>query len=372
MFNRSFSARALFALATLSFMSCAEGGEDFEDDTGIDIGEQAQELTLGAPLHGAHHWDAPRGPALVDAVGTWAGRPYELAMAYAPNSNWNALHDLGWQLPTWAKWVAAKSGRRFVYSLPMLPNSENATLAACAQGAYDSHWSAVGAALVDAGLRNAIVRVGWEFDGNWFKWSARGHELEYAGCYQHVVRAMRGARSNGALLFEWSASDDIFMATQTLITKAYPGDAYVDLIGVNAYDVSWVANSYPLPANCDANCQRTRRSNAWNDLMRGVLFMRDLAVRKNKALAIPEWGLWERSDGHGGGDNADYIARMHAFVKDPANRVFYQSYFDVNYSDGGHQISDVSGTGSGAAPGHGYKTRFPVAAAKYRELFGRN
>ncbi|HEY6879423.1 MAG TPA: glycosyl hydrolase [Polyangiales bacterium] len=371
MFNKSW--RALVALNVLaSTISCVDADADLELDDDGSLVVLEQSLAASRPLHGVHHWDAPRGPALVDAVAAWSGRPYELAMTYAPNSTWSALHDLGWQLPTWAKWVAAQPGRRFVYSLPMLPNGENASLASCAQGSYDAHFGAVGAALVDAGLGNAIVRLGWEFDGDWFKWSARGHEREYAGCFQRVVRAMRGARANGALQFEWSASDDIFMASPTLIRDAYPGDAYVDVLGVNAYDVSWVANSYPLPSNCDAACQRTRRANAWADLTRGMNFMRDLAVQKNKALSIPEWGLWQRSDGQGGGDNADYVARMHAFVNDPANRVLYESYFDVDYVDGAHQISDVSGTGSGAAPGHSYKTRFPNAAAKYRELFGRN
>ena len=53
--------------------------------------------------------------------------------------------------------------------------------------------------------------------------------------------------------------------------------------------------------------------------------MRDMAVAHGKQLSIPEWGVWGRADGHGGGDNPFYIAKMHEFMTDPANRVAYRS-----------------------------------------------
>ncbi|HEX5659831.1 MAG TPA: glycosyl hydrolase [Polyangiales bacterium] len=345
------SLRASIACVCSALASCVAA------DT--QIGSHLDPLELAHPLHGVYHWDAPRGPSNVDAFAAWSGRPIELASAYAPNSTWDELHDLGWQMPAWASWAREQPGRRIVYALPMLIEPGD-TLAACAQGAYDVHFAAVGASLVDAGLTNAIVRIGWEWDGDWFAWSSRGHEREYAGCFQSAVRAMRNARPEGQLQFEWSASDDIFWRTPEQIAAAYPGDEYVDVFGVNAYDVSWVPNSYPLPGTCSDECKRTRRETAWNDMMRGVYLTRDLAAAHDKPIAIPEWGLWDRSDGNGGGDNADYVARMHAFVNEPSNRVLYQVYFDIDYVDGAHQISNLDGN----------QTLFPNAAAKYRELFG--
>jgi hypothetical protein len=330
-----------------------------------------------------YHWDAPNGPRLLDAAGSWAGRSQDVALAFAPRNNWDELHNLGWQLPAWSAWVSARAGRQLVYAVPMLPGPDNrsgpdgkpgtgddVSLAACGAGAYDSHWRAVGQQLVSTGLEDAIVRIGWEFDGEWFAWSARGRPGEYASCFRHVVDAMRGVGGQ-ALQFEWSSSDDIAFMNPNDIEAAWPGDNYVDVIGVNAYDVSWVANSYPIPSDCDQSCQVSRRTVAWNDMTRGVYQMRDRAKAHNKVLSIPEWGLWHRSDGHGGGDNADYIQRMYSFVKDPNNRVLYQMYFDVDYADGGHQISDVSGSGLSGSAGHGYQTLFPVAAAKYKALFGQ-
>ncbi len=349
---RYLPSHASIACVSCALASCVSG--DTQIDQKLDL------LELGPPLHGVYHWDAPQGPANVDAFATWSGgHRVEIASAYAPRDSWQELHDLGWQLPAWAAWANAQPGRRLVYALPMLIDEQD-TLAACAQGAYDEHFAAVGAALVDAGLANAIVRPGWEWDGDWFAWSSRGHEAEYAGCFRSVVNAMRNARPNGALQFEWSSSDDVFMRTQEQRDATYPGDQYVDVFGVNAYDVSWVPNSYPIPTNCDDACKHERRLSAWNDLMRGVFLMRDLAAQKGKPIGIPEWGLWDIADGHGGGDNADYIERMHTFVNDPDNRVLYQVYFDVNYVDGDHQLSNLDG----------YETRFPAAAAKYQQLFG--
>ena len=75
-------------------------------------------------------------------------------------------------------------------------------------------------------------------------------------------------------------------------------------------------------------------------------------------MALPEWGVATRSDGHGGGDNSYYIQNMHDFIVNPANSVAFQAYFDVNASDGAHELSPADG-----------QTAFPNAAALFRKLF---
>ena len=58
-------------------------------------------------------------------------------------------------------------------------------------------------------------------------------------------------------------------------------------------------------------------------------------------MTLPEWGLWQREDGHGGGDNPFFIEKMHAFITDPANNIAYQGYFDVDTDDGAVRVSFV-------------------------------
>lgn len=336
-----------------------------------------------APLFGVHHWNGPHAPALVDAVGSWLGRPIDLAMTYAASETWAAMTDLSWQALPWSEWLAARPGRRLLFSIPMLPGEEDlsgddgkvgteddVSLAACASGAYDVHWRALGKGLVEAGLDGAILRLGWEADGPWFTWTAREHIAEYAACFRSAVNAIRAAAPTSRLEFDWSVSDDVAFVSREQLEELYPGDSYVDVMSVNAYDVSWEPDTYPFPADCAADCKYGRRLNAWNDMIRGVRLVRDFASEHQKPFAIAEWGLWQRDDGHGGGDNTDYVQRMKQFIDDPANHVFYQSYFDVDYIDGAHQLSDVSGMKENDPIGHDYKTSFPLASAVYKALFG--
>ena len=213
------------------------------------------------------------------------------------------------------------------------------------------------------------MRLGWEFNGNWFAWGAPGKEAQFAGCFRRVVTSMRAAQPSAPFKFDWNPTEDIVWWSQAQIDASWPGDAYVDFIGVDAYDASWVANSFPYPSSCDAACRTARQNTAWTDVSKGLYLMRDMAVAHGKQLSIPEWGVWGRDDGHGGGDNPVYIAKMYEFMTNPENRVAYQIYFDVNWEDGGHQLSDVAGSGATSGAQHTYQTVFPQAAAKFKALF---
>jgi len=39
-----------------------------------------------------------------------------------------------------------------------------------------------------AGFAGVVIRLGWEFDGNWMPWSARGNEALWAKAYRHHRR----------------------------------------------------------------------------------------------------------------------------------------------------------------------------------------
>jgi len=67
----------------------------------------------------------------------------------------------------------------------------------------------------------------------------------------------------------------------------------------------------------------------------------------------------------GGGDNTYYVQQMLEFVFDPANNVGYHSYFDIQASDGHHQLSSADNSG-----GNTFKTEFPNAAALFKSDYG--
>jgi hypothetical protein len=135
----------------------------------------------------------------------------------------------------------------------------------------------------------------------------------------------------------------------------YPGDDVVDYVGVDVYDVSWVGDSYPYPEGCDDACRTQRQDEAWTEVYddpRGLRFWAAFAASHGKPLSLPEWGLWERPDGHGGGENPAFIQRMHDFID--THDVAYQAYFEYSAQDGPHRLMED----------------FPASAPVFLRLFG--
>lgn len=124
-------------------------------------------------------------------------------------------------------------------------------------------------------------------------------------------------------------------------------------------------DTYPWPEGTREAEIQSRRKQVWDYYLNadyGLLWWKCFATAHKKPLAIPEWGVNMKPDGHGGLDNVFYVEQMHAFITDPDNNVFFHCYFDVQAPDGGHQLSPgVDGT---------EKTRFPKSAARFKELFG--
>ena len=148
---------------------------------------------------------------------------------------------------------------------------------------------------------------------------------------------------------------------------AYPGDDYVDIVGLDVYDESWGQDTYPLPEGATPEEAERRRDRAWNDVIyggnMGIKSWSDFAHKHGKLLAFPEWSISKREDGHGGLDNPKFVERMHEFIQNPANNVYFSCHFDVQAGDGHHQMS----------PGLGgdETNEFPLSAARFRGLFAQ-
>jgi hypothetical protein len=305
----------------------------------------------------------------------WLNRTTTWAEDFQPTEDWDNIRGAIWQTGQWAKWVREKPGRRLVLSVPLLPGAWDrsgpkrgidtgvpVSLEEGSKGAYNKHFQALGEELVKRGLENTVLRLGWEFNGGWYVYRAANREKFFAEYWRQIVTTMRAVPGQ-KFVFNWNPAGGW---NQFPATQAWPGDEYVDEVGVDIYDQSWAPDTYPIPEGADDQEAQRRREKAWSDWINnkekfGLAFWADFAKKHNKPLTIPEWGICYRKDGHGGGDNVYFIEQMHAFITNPDNNVTWHCYFDVNAGDGHHQL---------VPDGKNPETAFPKAAATFKKLFG--
>jgi hypothetical protein len=258
--------------------------------------------------------------------------------------------------------VKAKPGRNLSYAVALFPSG--GSLASCAAGEYDVHWRNLANNLASYGLHSAYLRLGYEMDAIslWGAFKGSGKEASFAGCFRRVVQVMRQTQPANQWKFVFNPTDQ--NPGRAWLEATWPGDAYVDVVGVDPYDHSWVENTYPYPSTCGATCRLTRQQTAWSYQASNLNILRDFAIAHGKPMAIPEWGVITRPDGHGGGDNPYYIQKMHEFITNPANKVVFHALFNTS-SDLDHRLNGPTYYDNPGGP-----TRFPEAAARYKELFG--
>jgi hypothetical protein len=125
----------------------------------------------------------------------------------------------------------------------------------------------------------------------------------------------------------------------------------VDYVGIDIYDQDWNVYTPGVPPT------EALREQAWQDLLTdtdwGIDMIRRFAAARGKRLAVPEWGVWQDSAGHGGVDNAYFVQRMFDWMN--TNDVAWNVYFNVYASDGNHDLYDTY--------------LFPEASARFQRLW---
>jgi len=117
-----------------------------------------------------------------------------------------------------------------------------------------------------------IFRPFHEFDGNWFWWGANYCSTEeYKSVFQFTVDYLKNIKNVHNILYSFSPDNSYTSANAYL--NRYPGDAYVDVLGMDNYG--------------DLNNQGVNGvTNANNKLK----YLSDLAISKNKIAALTETG----------------------------------------------------------------------------------
>ncbi len=140
-----------------------------------------------------------------------------------------------------------------------------------------------------------MVTFGCEMNGDWFPWSgifqggnqtvgfgdperANGPE-RYVAAYRHIVELFREKRvENAAWLFQPNSSSHPEEEWNSL-SAYYPGDEYVDWVGVSVYGAQFVYESW----------------SSFQVLMDPV-YRQLVSLFPNKSLMLAEWGVGEWPD----------------------------------------------------------------------------
>jgi hypothetical protein len=283
----------------------------------------------GSMLEGAYAGAAnPAGVAAFDAA---TGTQSEIATEFLPSgSGWSGMDGAGGSL-SWLTGAWDGTGYTLSLGVPIIPANSGGTLAAGATGAYNSYFVTLAQTLVAGGEGNAYLRLGWEFDGNWYpSWDAdaASAEADFAAYFDQIVTAMRSVPGEH-FEFVWNPDASAFTQAGYNVALAYPGNAYVNVIGLDAYDESWLNPLTP--------------TNAWdNTTLPALSAAHAFAAAHGLPLAICEWGIAFLANGHGLGDDPLYVNNFSAWMQNPSNAVVYESYF--NYDGTSDSILDGGAT----------------------------
>jgi hypothetical protein len=270
-------------------------------------------------------------PAAADAFEAWVGRRSDYNVDFFSQTGFtgkdNIVDSANWLVSVWKK--ANRPDRNMLFSVPLATNQDR-SLAHVAAGSYDEQYKKVAAAVARA-YPKAIIRIGWEFNGDWYPWAAKGRTEDYIAAFRRVASIFKDASNQFTI--DWCAN---LGPGQFPAEQAYPGDDVVDVIGVDAYDANWLKIADPVA-----------RWPKFRDQDHGLIWHAQFAAAHQKPMSYPEW-----ASGKEAGDNPYFIQQMYLWIT--TNNVAYTSYWNSNSSFKG-QLSNG---------------QYPLAAAMYLQTFG--
>jgi hypothetical protein len=276
-------------------------------------------------------------PADDEAFAKWRGTAIQTATDFMSGGTWIQIEHPASIYLAWRTDRAVQ----LVLSVPMWPEAGGG-LDRLAAGTYDPYFRQLAATLVDERRGDTIIRLGWEFNTPFFRWQVKSaaEARQYAQGWRQAVRSMRSVAGQH-FDFVWNPD----LADRGIDPAlAYPGDAYVDDIGLDVYDRSLSGGA--------SSAQR------WRGLVHqryGLAWQARFASAHRKPIAFPEWGLvHDPGSRTAGEDDPGFIRHMYDWFA--SHHTAFEDYFNDPSADGAS--FDINGGG------------FPRSAAVYRRLFG--
>ena len=180
----------------------------------------------------------------------------------------------------------------------------------CAAGDYKGHATQLGASLVAAGLANSVIRLGSEGNGTWeadFMGTRKVEQNLWARCFASEVTGLRRATGEHFLI-DWNPNACV---GNYPYANYYPGNAYVDILGLDLYDVGCLTPTTSLTFSQLANEPA------------GLTLFERFANAKGKPMSFPEWGLSTIPSG----DDPGYIDGIGSVVA--KGDFAFETYFDA-------------------------------------------
>jgi Glycosyl hydrolase family 26 len=249
------------------------------------------------------------------------GTTFNCVLLYnSTNPTWADWTNVWWASPQrpdtdWLAWKRAVPGRRIIITQSMVPdNAPSNWRELGAAGQYDQYATQLATNLVREGLGDSVIRLGAEANNNADPHSDLGSDPsqygDWARYWANIAQAMK-AVPGAHFLFDWTVNQHV---QPIPLDQWYPGDAAVDIVGIDAYD-SGVTPSDLTPG------QRWKKLSNESD---GLNAVAAFAQAHGKPLSIPEWGLAPASQG-GAGDDPTYVAGLASIISN--HDVIYNSIF---------------------------------------------
>jgi hypothetical protein len=244
----------------------------------------------------------------------------------------------------YASWVAeAPQTRQLVLQVDLIPDSLEDVSdplsweQSCAAGDFNTYATELGTNLVAAGLQNSVIRLGAEMNGTWeadFIGTTTQEQNLWATCFANEVTSLRQAAGQNFLI-DW---DPNACKGAYPYTNFYPGNAYVDIVGLDLYDVDCNTPNTPVTFSTLANEPF------------GLTYFEAFAAAQGKPMSFPEWGLSTIPSG----DDPGYIDGIGSTVA--SGDFAFESYFD--------------GAGGANSKALALGASTPLSLAAYQEWFG--
>lgn len=286
----------------------------------------------GPPVHGMYAGPGSAGSAAIDAFNAAHGIHVILGHDIADSTSWQTMTDTT-ALNAWNTWCGAVPARRLIYSIPMLTDTDDSSLAIkqkyqnLAFGLYDAYFSSLGAAFQSlSNLRDATIKIGPRFNYFGHAWSVPSGDQDafdlYVAGYNRIAALMKQVCPT--LTFEWTPNFGLD-GLQRNLADLYPGDDFVDYIGLTLSDAR--------PDSAGVDESQTDRFAWLQSTTNGLNDQVALAAARGKYPTLSTWSLVPANDpSNGGGDDPAFVDLVVSWML--ANSYAYSVYNNTNLING--------------------------------------